>query len=38
MALSGVIWLTVRGLEALLHHRVTKQPVRRIAIEWSSTS
>jgi ABC-type amino acid transport system permease subunit len=38
MALSGLIWLTVRALEALLLHRVTKQPARRIAIEWSSTS
>jgi ABC-type amino acid transport system permease subunit len=38
MALSGLIWLGVRGLEALLLHRVTKQPVKRIAIEWSSTS
>jgi ABC-type amino acid transport system permease subunit len=38
VALSALIWLTVRGLEAMLLHRVTKQPVGRVAIEWSSTS
>jgi ABC-type arginine/histidine transport system permease subunit len=38
VALSGLIWLSVRALEATLHHRVTRQPARRVAIEWSSTS
>jgi ABC-type amino acid transport system permease subunit len=38
VALSGLIWLSVRALEATLVHRVTKQRPRRVAIEWSSTS
>jgi ABC-type arginine/histidine transport system permease subunit len=38
VALSALIWLSVRALEAALVHRVTKQPARRVAIEWSSTS
>jgi ABC-type amino acid transport system permease subunit len=38
VALSALIWLMVRALEATLLHRVTKQPSRRIAIEWSSSS
>ena len=38
VALSALIWLTVRALEAMLVHRVTKQPSRRLAIEWSSSS
>jgi ABC-type amino acid transport system permease subunit len=38
VALSGLIWLSVRALEAALVHRVTKQRPRRVAIEWSSIS
>jgi ABC-type amino acid transport system permease subunit len=38
MALSALIWLTVRALEAVLLHRVTAQPRGRVAVQWSSSS
>jgi ABC-type amino acid transport system permease subunit len=38
ITLSALIWLSVRGLEALLVHRVTAYPRRRAALQWSSTS
>jgi ABC-type amino acid transport system permease subunit len=38
ITLSALIWLSVRGLEALLVHRVSAYPRRRPALQWSSTS
>jgi ABC-type amino acid transport system permease subunit len=38
MALSALIWLAVRALEAILLHRVTAQPRGRVAVQWSSSS
>jgi ABC-type amino acid transport system permease subunit len=38
IALSALIWLSVRVGEALLVHRVTVQPGRRSALQWPSTS
>ncbi len=37
MALSALIWSTVRALEAVRLHRVTAQPRGRVAVEWSSS-
>jgi ABC-type amino acid transport system permease subunit len=38
ITLSALIWLTVRGAEAALVHRVRVYPRRRGALLWSSTS
>jgi ABC-type amino acid transport system permease subunit len=38
ITLSALIWVSMRGLEALLIHRVTVHPRRRAPLQWSSTS